>query len=84
MVLLIKFQFFFIRMDGNVFKYDIKFIGENLDTDGPIMKKKTLKWEPSCESMYAGKGGVLQGDVFRHLLLEGGGHYLCDFRTTYK
>jgi len=83
MVLLSKSQFFLIRMSGDTFKYDIKFIGENLDLNGPIMQKKTLKWEPSSESMYAVKDKVLQGDVFRHLLLEGGGHYRCDFRTTY-
>jgi len=83
MVLLIKSPFFFIRMRGDTFIYDIKFTGENLDPNGPIMKKETLKWEPSYESMYAVKEKVLQGDVFRHLLLEGGGHYRCDFRTTY-
>ena len=83
MVLLIKSQLFFIRMSGNVFHYEIVFTGENLDSSGPIMKKKTLKWEPSYESMYAVKDKVLQGDVIRHLLLEGGGHYPCDFRTTY-
>ena len=71
-------------MDGNVFEYNITFDGKNFDPNGPVMKKKTLKWEPSSESMYAGKNGVLQGDVFRHLLLEGGGHLRCDFRTTYR
>ena len=73
-------------MDGNKkFHYNIEFIGKNFDKNGPIMKKKTLKWEPSTESMYD-KDGVLQGDAFRYLLLdhdEGGGHLRCDFRTTY-
>ena len=71
-------------IDGNVFEYKIKFNGENFDPSGPVMKKKTLKWEPASESMYASKTGGLQGDVYRHLLLEGGGHLRCDFRTTYR
>lgn len=58
--------------------------GKGFDTNGPIMNKKTLKWEPSSENMYPGKDGALQGDVTRHLLLEDGGHLLCDFKTTYK
>ena len=71
-------------MAGNVFEYAITFNCINFDPNGPVMMKKTLKWEPSCEGMYAGKNGVLQGDDFRHLLLEGGGHLRCDFRTTYR
>ena len=71
-------------MYRNVFEYEITFHCDNFDPSGPIMQKETLKWEPSCEGMYAGEDGVLQGDDFRHLLLVGGGHFRCDFRTTYR
>lgn len=84
MASLINAPFFFIRMEDNVFHYDIRFDGDRFDTNGPVMNKKTLKWEPSSESMYPGKDGALQGDVTRHLLLEDGEHLQCDFKTTYK
>ena len=53
--------------------------------DGPLpdQQKKTVKWEPSTEKMYV-RDGVLKGDVNMVLLLEGGGHHRCDFKTTYK
>jgi len=72
-----------IRMEGDCFVYEIHFHGVNFPFNGPIMQKKTLKWEPSTQKMYESHG-VLKGDVNMALLLEGGGHYRCDFRTTYK
>nr|BAG06990.1 Fucci-S/G2/M phase probe [synthetic construct] len=72
-----------ISMRGDCFFYDIRFDGTNFPPNGPVMQKKTLKWEPSTEKMYV-EDGVLKGDVNMRLLLEGGGHYRCDFKTTYK
>ena len=80
--------FFFIRMkkdDDNrdCFFYEIRFDGVNFPANSPVMQKKTVKWEPSTEKMYV-RDGVVKGDVNMALLLEGGGHYRCDFKTTYK
>nr|ACV52374.1 fluorescent protein [Scleractinia sp. Lizard Island 30] len=72
-----------IRMEDDCFMYEIRFKGENFSPNGPVMQKKTLKWEPSTEKMYV-RDGVLKGDVNMALLLDGGGHYRCDFRSTYK
>uniref|UniRef100_UPI0019203BF1 Fluorescent Single Chain Fv Chimera n=1 Tax=synthetic construct TaxID=32630 RepID=UPI0019203BF1 len=72
-----------ITMEGDCFFYEIRFDGTNFPPNGPVMQKKTLKWEPSTEKMYV-EDGVLKGDVEMALLLEGGGHYRCDFKTTYK
>lgn len=55
----------------------------NFPADGPVMMKKTEKWEQSTETMYE-RDGVLVGDVNRTLLLKGGGYYRCDFRSTYR
>ena len=73
----------FNRMEGDYFIYNIRFKGVNFESQGPVMQKKTLKWEPSTEKMYV-RDGVLKGDVNMALLLEGGGHHRCDFRSTYK
>ena len=54
-----------------------------LSPNGPVMQKKTLKWEPSTEKMYV-RDGVLTGDVNMALLLKENAHYRCDFRTSYK
>nr|AAV66368.1 'ALL-ancestor' ancestral fluorescent protein variant B08 [synthetic construct] len=72
-----------ITLEGDCFFYEIRFDGVNFPPNGPVMQKKTLKWEPSTEKMYV-RDGVLMGDVNMALLLEGGGHYRCDFKTTYK
>nr|AAU04448.1 green fluorescent protein G2 [Montastraea cavernosa] len=72
-----------IRMEGDCFIYEIRYDGVNFPPSGPVMQKKTLKWEPSTEKMYV-RDGVLKGEVNMALLLEGGGHYRCDFRSTYK
>ena len=54
-----------------------------LPCNGPVMQKKTVKWEPSTEMMYM-CGGELKGDVNMALLLEDGSHHRCDFKSTYK
>ena len=64
--------------EGNEIRFDGDF-----PVNGPVMQKKTVKWEPSTEKMYV-RDGVLMGDVNMALLLEGGGHCRCDFRSTYK
>ena len=88
MVTLTIFYFFFIRMKKDVdncdcFVYKIRFDGVNFPPKSPVLLKTTKKWEPSTEKMYV-RDGVLKGDVNMPLLLEGGGHYRCDFKTTYK
>jgi len=60
------------------FFYEVRFDGLSA-----VMQKKTVKWEPSTEKVYV-RNEVLEGDVNMALLLEGGGHYRCDFKTTYK
>ena len=70
-------------MERDCFNYDIRFYGVNFPAKGPVVEQKTVKWEPSTETMYI-RDGVLVGDVDRTLLLEGGGHYRCDFRSTYR
>ena len=65
----------------NCFVYEIRFDGVNFPAGSPVMQMKTVKWEPSTETL---RDGVLKGDANMALLLEGGGHYRCDFKTTYK
>uniref|UniRef100_UPI0010F43253 Green to red photoconvertible GFP-like protein EosFP n=3 Tax=Lobophyllia hemprichii TaxID=46758 RepID=UPI0010F43253 len=72
-----------ITMEGDTFYNKVRFYGTNFPANGPVMQKKTLKWEPSTEKMYV-RDGVLTGDIEMALLLEGNAHYRCDFRTTYK
>nr|Q9U6Y3.1 RecName: Full=GFP-like fluorescent chromoprotein cFP484 [Clavularia sp.]AAF03374.1 fluorescent protein FP484 [Clavularia sp.] len=72
-----------ISMEEDSFIYEIRFDGMNFPPNGPVMQKKTLKWEPSTEIMYV-RDGVLVGDISHSLLLEGGGHYRCDFKSIYK
>nr|AGI55989.1 mEos2-CBM(Cel7A) fusion [synthetic construct] len=72
-----------ITMEGDTFYNKVRFYGTNFPANGPVMQKKTLKWEPSTEKMYV-RDGVLTGDIHMALLLEGNAHYRCDFRTTYK
>ena len=76
-------HYFFIRLKGDCFHYEIRFDGVNFPANGPVMQKKTVKWEPSTEKLYV-RDGVLMGDVNMSPLLEGGGHRRCDFKTTYK
>ena len=70
-------------MENDCFVYKIQFLGVNFPPNGPVMQKRTLKWEPSTEKMYV-RDGMLKGDVNMALLLQEGGHYRCDFRSTYK
>nr|ABV80244.1 fluorescent protein rsFastLime [synthetic construct] len=72
-----------ITLDGDCYIYEIRFDGVNFPANGPVMQKRTVKWEPSTEKLYV-RDGVLKGDGNMALSLEGGGHYRCDFKTTYK
>ena len=58
-------------------------MGANFPLDGPVIQKRTVKWEPSTEVMFQ-RDGLLRGDVAMSLLLKEGGHYRCDFKTIYK
>ncbi|CAH3157010.1 unnamed protein product [Porites lobata] len=71
------------RMNGNCFIYNVKFTGVNFPLNGPVMQKRTQGWEPNTERLYA-RDGMLIGNNFMALRLEGGGHYTCEFRSTYK
>nr|BAX00667.1 fluorescent protein [Acropora digitifera] len=70
-------------IQGNCFIYHVKFSGLNFPPNGPVMQKKTQGWEPHSERLFA-RDGMLLGNNFMALKLEGGGHYLCEFKTTYK
>nr|ABN41776.1 green-to-orange photoconvertible GFP-like protein [Lobophyllia hemprichii] len=72
-----------LKDEENCFFHKIRFDGVNFPANSPVMLKTTQKWEPSTEKMYA-RDGVVKGDVNMALLLKGGGHYRCDFKTTYK
>ena len=76
-------HFLFIRLENNTFHNKVRFDGVNFPPNGPVMQRETEKWEPSTEKMYV-RDGVLTGDITMALLLKGGAHYRCDFRTTYK
>ena len=70
-------------VQGNCFIYHVKFAGLNLPANGPVLPTKTQGWEPNTERLHA-RDGMLIGNNFMALKLEGGGHYLCDFKSTYK
>ncbi|XP_073240456.1 GFP-like fluorescent chromoprotein cFP484 [Porites lutea] len=69
--------------EADCFEYKIDFNGMGFPPNGPVMQKKTVKWEPSTEMMYM-CGGELKGDVNMALLLEDGSHHRCDFKSIYK
>ena len=46
------------------------------------MQKKTQGWEPNTER-HAGDE-MLIGNNFMALKLEGGGHYTCELKSSYK
>lgn len=71
------------KEDKGCFVYKIQFTGKGFPTNGPVMQKKVLKWEPSTEMMYM-SGGELKGDVTMALLLEDGNHYRSNFKSSYK
>ena len=77
------FHLFFKSIQGNCFIYNVKFSGLNFPPNGPVMQKKTQGWEPNTERLFA-RDGMLIGNNFMALKLEGGGHYLCEFKSTYK
>ena len=77
------YQFSFIRLEGDTFHNKVRFYGVNLSSNGPIMQRTTLKWEPCTEIMYV-RDGVLTGETKMALLLKGDAHYRCDFKTTFK
>ena len=80
----VSFLFKRIMKDANdCFVYEIRFDGVNFPANGPVMQKKTMQWEPCTEIIYV-RDGVLKGDLDMALLLEGGAHYRCDLKTTYK
>lgn len=72
-----------IKMVDDTFHNKVQFYGVNFPPDGPVMQRQTMKWEPSTEKIYV-RDGLLTGDITMALLLKGGAHYRCDFRTTYK
>ena len=76
-------HFSLIRLEGDTFFNKVRFYGVNFPPNGPVMQKRTVKWESSTEKMYF-RDGVLTGDITMALLLKGDAHYRCDFRTTYK
>ena len=46
----------------------------NVPADGPVMKKMTTNWEPSCEKIIPiPSQGILKGEVAMYLLLKDGG-----------
>nr|ACO55346.1 E2-red/green fluorescent protein [synthetic construct] len=69
-------------LQDGTFIYHVKFIGVNFPSDGPVMQKKTLGWEPSTERLYP-RDGVLKGEIHKALKLKGGGHYLVEFKSIY-
>ena len=82
--LIVKSRPSFISLPkAGCFEYKIVFNGMGFPPNGPVMQKKTVKWEPSTEMMYM-CGGELKGDVNMALLLEDGSHHRCDFKSTYK
>ena len=76
--LLLFFHLFFKSIKGNCFIYNVKFTGLNFPLNGPVMQKKTQGWEPNTERLYA-RDGMLIGNNFMALKLEGGRHYTCEF-----
>ena len=77
------FHLFFKSIQGNCFIYNVKFTGLNFPPNGPVMQKKTQGWEPNTERLYA-RDEMLMGNNFMALKLEGGGHYTCEFISSYK
>nr|WEQ72085.1 msfGFP-stag-F3SG [synthetic construct] len=63
--------------------YNVKIRGVNFPSNGPVMQKKTLGWEANTEMLYPADGG-LEGRTVMALKLVGGGHLICNFKTTYR
>nr|QCH40646.1 ZsG-P2A-VP40 [Zaire ebolavirus] len=74
-----------VSVEENCMYHESKFYGVNFPADGPVMKKMTDNWEPSCEKIIpVPKQGILKGDVSMYLLLKDGGRLRCQFDTVYK
>nr|AYV61462.1 mKelly2 [synthetic construct] len=63
--------------------YNVKLRGVNFPSNGPVMQKKTLGWEPTTEYLVPVDGG-LEGTCDMALRLVGGGHLKCNLKTTYR
>nr|ACD03134.1 red fluorescent protein [Zoanthus sp. EB-2008] len=74
-----------ISVKENCIHHYSTFYGVNFPVDGPVMKKVTYNWEPSCEKIIPiPSQEILKGDVSMYLLLKDGGRYRCQFDTIYK
>ena len=57
-----QFFFYFDSVEENCFYHESKFHGVNFPADGPVMKKMTTNWDPSCEKIIPVPGqGILKG-----------------------
>uniref|UniRef100_UPI0001E070E1 LSSmKate2 red fluorescent protein n=1 Tax=synthetic construct TaxID=32630 RepID=UPI0001E070E1 len=63
--------------------YNVKIRGVNFTSNGPVMQKKTLGWEAGTEMLYPADGG-LEGRSDDALKLVGGGHLICNLKSTYR
>nr|AYV61461.1 mKelly1 [synthetic construct] len=63
--------------------YNVKLRGVNFPSNGPVMQKKTLGWEPTTETLVPVDGGLV-GRCDMALRLVGGGHLKCNLKTTYR
>jgi len=69
----------------NCIYHESKFFGVNFPADGPVMKKMSYNWEPSCEKIIpVPSQGILKGDLAMYLLLKDGGRLRCQFDSIYK
>nr|AAO49327.1 green fluorescent protein [Zoanthus sp. KL-2002] len=74
-----------LSVEERCFYHESKFNGVNFPADGPVMKKMTTNWEPSCEKIIpVPNQGILKGDVSSYLLLKDGGRYHCQIDSVYK
>nr|AAL23574.1 red fluorescent protein zoanRFP [Zoanthus sp. SAL-2001] len=74
-----------VNVRENCIYHESTFYGVNFPADGPVMKKMTTNWEPSCEKIIPiNSQKILKGDVSMYLLLKDGGRYRCQFDTIYK
>ncbi|XP_074621901.1 GFP-like fluorescent chromoprotein FP506 [Acropora palmata] len=63
-----------VSVEEKCFYHESKFHGVNVPADGPVMKKMTTNWEPSCEKIIPiPSQGILKGEVAMYLLLKDGG-----------
>ncbi|CAH3104968.1 unnamed protein product [Pocillopora meandrina] len=72
-----------LDIKGNLFKHISVFHSVYFPTNGPIMGKRTIGWDPSFQKMTV-SNNILRGDVTIFLLLKGGGYHRCQFHTSYR